>query len=264
MDREAYLNIGNSGGILLRFVFHATCHMSRLLPLSSLLSKFFAKPFAFLLIAAFAFSAHAEEPIRIGILHSATGTMSISETALRDTMLMLIEEQNARGGVLGRQLEPVVYDPASNWGLYAQQARRMLEQDDVAVIFGCWTSASRKAVLPVVEELEGLLFYPVQYEGQESSPNIIYTGATPNQQAIPAVDYLRSNGVERWILAGTDYVYPRTVNRILMAYLTSLGVPEEDILLHYTPFGYQDWQQPVERFRRFAAQGGGDCERIVH
>jgi urea transport system substrate-binding protein len=119
-------------------------------------------------------------------------------------------------------------------------------------------------VLPVVEELEGLLFYPVQYEGQESSPNIIYTGATPNQQAIPAVDYLRSNGVERWILAGTDYVYPRTVNRILMAYLTSLGVPEEDILLHYTPFGYQDWQQPVERFRRFAAQGGGDCDRIVH
>ena len=196
-----------------------------------------------------------QDVIRIGVLHSAAGTMAISETALRDTMLMLIEDQNARGGVLGRKLEPVIFDPRSNSGLYAQQARRMIEQDDVAAIFGCWTSASRKAVLPIVEELDGLLFYPVQYEGEESSSSIIYTGATPNQQAIPAVDFLREQEIERWILAGTDYVYPRTANRILVEYLTSLGVAEDDILLHYTPFGFADWAQPIERFSRFAAAG---------
>ena len=200
-------------------------------------------------------AAEPQDTIRVGILHSTTGTMAISEGVLRDTVLMLIEEQNARGGLLGRQLEPVIYDPRSNWGLYAQQARRMIEQDGVAAIFGCWTSASRKAVLPIVEELDSLLFYPVQYEGEESSTSIIYTGATPNQQAIPAVDYLRQQGVERWILAGTDYVYPRTTNRILVGYLTSLGVAEDDILLHYTPFGFADWTQPIERFSRFASAG---------
>jgi len=196
-----------------------------------------------------------KEVIRIGVLHSAAGTMAISESVLRDTILMLIKDQNARGGVLGRKLEPVVYDPRSNSGLYAQQARRMIEQDGVEVIFGCWTSASRKAVLPIVEELEGLLFYPVQYEGEESSASIIYTGATPNQQAIPAVDFLREQGIERWILAGTDYIYPRTANRILVKYLSSVGVAEDDILLHYTPFGFADWGQPIERFSRFAAAG---------
>lgn len=209
-----------------------------------------------LLLWVTAVAAQNPAPIRVGILHSSTGTMAISETALRDTMLMLIEEQNARGGLLGRPLEPVHYDPRSNWQLYAQQARRLLTLDKVAAIFGCWTSASRKAVLPVVEDLDGLLFYPVQYEGQESSDNIIYTGATPNQQAIPAVDYLREvRGVERWILAGTDYIYPRTTNRILAAYLASHGVAREDILLHYTPFGFQDWSEPVSRFTRYAFQG---------
>lgn len=201
--------------------------------------------------------AQSGEAVRVGILHSSSGTMAISETALRDTMLMLIEQQNARGGVLGRPLEAVVYNPDSNWQLYAQHARQMIELDQVAVIFGCWTSASRKAVLPVVEEQDSLLFYPVQYEGQESSKNIVYVGATPNQQALPAIDYLREHrGIERWILAGTDYVYPRTTNRILAAYLADLGVPKEDVLLHYSPFGYQDWREPVARFRRFAAAGG--------
>ncbi len=209
-----------------------------------------------LLLVLWTLTAQSQDNIRIGVLHSASGTMAISETVLRDTMLMLIEEQNARGGVLGRQLEPVLYDPRSNWQLYAQQARRMIELDKVAVIFGCWTSVSRKAVLPIVEKSDGLLFYPVQYEGQESSKNIIYTGATPNQQALPAVDYLReSRGIKRWILVGTDYVYPRTTNRILAAYLASLGVAGEDILLHYSPFGFQDWHEPVARFRRYASEG---------
>ncbi|MDI5985784.1 urea ABC transporter substrate-binding protein [Halomonas sp. M4R5S39] len=201
--------------------------------------------------------ALAEDPIKVGILHSLSGTMAISESTLKDTVEMLIEQQNAQGGLLGRQLEAVVVDPASNWPLFAERARELLAQEEVDVIFGNWTSVSRKAVLPVVEELNGLLFYPVQYEGEESSENVFYTGAAPNQQAIPAVNYLHDQvGVERWVLAGTDYVYPRTTNRILEAYLREeFGVAEEDILVNYTPFGHSDWQNIVAEVRRFGAEG---------
>jgi len=194
-------------------------------------------------------------PIRIGVLHSLSGTMAISETTLKDTLLMLVEAQNARGGLLGRRLEAVVVDPASDWPLFAEQARRLLSRERVAAVFGCWTSVSRKSVLPVFEELNGLLFYPVQYEGEESSRNVFYTGAAPNQQAIPAVDYLFDRGIERWVLAGTDYVYPRTTNKILEAYLKSRGVAEEDILVNYTPFGHADWQSIVAQIKRFGATG---------
>ena len=196
-----------------------------------------------------------EEPIRVGVLHSLSGTMAISETTLKDTVLMLIERQNAQGGLLGRQLEPVVVDPASNWPLFAEKARELLEKDKVDVVFGCWTSVSRKSVLPVFEELNGLLFYPVQYEGEESSKNVFYTGAAPNQQAIPAVDYMRAQGVERWVLAGTDYVYPRTTNKILEAYLKQSGVSGDDIMISYTPFGHSDWQSIVARIRQFGSEG---------
>ncbi|MDT8896221.1 urea ABC transporter substrate-binding protein [Halomonas sp. I1] len=197
-----------------------------------------------------------EEPIKVGILHSLSGTMAISETVLKETVEMLIEQQNAQGGLLGRELEPVVVDPASDWPLFAEKARQLLARDDVDVIFGNWTSVSRKSVLPVVEELDGLLFYPVQYEGEESSENVFYTGAAPNQQAIPAVDYLMNNvGVERWVLAGTDYVYPRTTNKILEAYLTSQGVADDDIMVNYTPFGHSDWQNIVSEIKAFGNQG---------
>ncbi|SFH16468.1 urea transport system substrate-binding protein [Modicisalibacter xianhensis] len=200
--------------------------------------------------------AQEDDPIKVGILHSLSGTMAISESTLKDTMLMLIEQQNAQGGLLGRQLEPVVVDPASDWPLFAEKARQLLEQDKVDVIFGNWTSVSRKSVLPVVEELNGLLFYPVQYEGEESSENVFYTGAAPNQQAIPAVDYLMNNvGVERWVLAGTDYVYPRTTNKILEAYLKDHGVAQEDIMINYTPFGHSDWQNIVSEIKRFGSAG---------
>ncbi|MCP1367697.1 ABC transporter substrate-binding protein, partial [Halomonas sp. BBD48] len=200
--------------------------------------------------------AQEDDPIKVGILHSLSGTMAISESTLKDTMLMLIEQQNAQGGLLGRQLEPVVVDPASDWPLFAEKARQLLEQDQVDVIFGNWTSVSRKSVLPVVEELNGLLFYPVQYEGEESSENVFYTGAAPNQQAIPAVDYLMNNvGVERWVLAGTDYVYPRTTNKILEAYLKDHGVAQEDIMINYTPFGHSDWQNIVSEIKRFGSAG---------
>ena len=203
-----------------------------------------------------ALSAQAEETIKVGVLHSLSGTMAISETTLKDTMLMLIEEQNKKGGLLGKQLEPVVVDPASNWPLFAERTRELLEQHGVDAIFGCWTSVSRKSVLPVVEELNGILFYPVQYEGEESSRNVFYTGAAPNQQAIPAVDYLKDEvGVERWVLAGTDYVYPRTTNRILEAYLKANGVAEEDIMINYTPFGHADWQNIVAEIKRFGSAG---------
>ncbi len=182
--------------------------------------------------------------------------MAISETALKDTMLMLIEKQNEAGGVLGRQLEPVVVDPASNWPLFAEKARELLEKEKVDVIFGNWTSVSRKSVLPVVEELNGLLFYPVQYEGEESSENVFYTGAAPNQQAIPAVDYLMNDlGVERWVLAGTDYVYPRTTNKILETYLKDKGVAAGDIMINYTPFGHSDWQTIVSDIKKFGSAG---------
>ena len=201
--------------------------------------------------------AHAqEETIKIGVLHSLSGTMAISETTLKDVMLMLIEEQNAKGGVLGRQLEAVVVDPASDWPLFAERARELIEVNDVAAVFGCWTSVSRKSVLPVFEELNSLLFYPVQYEGEESQRNVFYTGAAPNQQAIPAVDYLMNEeGVERWVLAGTDYVYPQTTNKILEAYLQSHGVAPEDIMINYTPFGHSDWQTIVSDIKAFGSSG---------
>lgn len=200
--------------------------------------------------------ADAADTIKVGILHSLSGTMAISETTLKDTMLMLIEEQNKKGGLLGKKLEPVVVDPASNWPLFAEKARELLSKQKVSAIFGNWTSVSRKSVLPVVEELNGLLFYPVQYEGEESSKNVFYTGAAPNQQAIPAVDYLMNDiGVKRWVLAGTDYVYPRTTNKILEAYLKSKGVVDKDIMINYTPFGHSDWQSIVSDIKKFGSTG---------
>ncbi len=196
------------------------------------------------------------DPIKVGVLHSLSGTMAISETTLKDTILMMVEEQNAKGGLLGRPVEAVVVDPASDWPLFAERARELLESEQVDVVFGCWTSVSRKSVLPVFEENNGLLFYPVQYEGEESSKNVIYTGAAPNQQAIPAIDYLMNEvGIERWVLEGTDYVYPRTTNRILEAYLKQKGVAEDDISINYTPFGHSDWQTRVAAIRRFGAAG---------
>ena len=201
-------------------------------------------------------AAQAQGPIKIGVLHSLSGTMAISETTLKDTVLMLIEDQNRKGGVLGRKLEAVVVDPASDWPLFAEKARELLEVHKVAVVFGAWTSVSRKSILPVFEKNNGLLFYPVQYEGEESSKNVIYTGAAPNQQAIPAVDYLMKDvGVTRWVLEGTDYVYPRTTNRILEAYLKSKGVADADISINYTPFGHSDWQTRVAAIKRFGSAG---------
>jgi len=197
----------------------------------------------------------AADTIKVGVLHSLSGTMAISETTLKDTVLMMVEEQNKKGGLLGKKLEAVVVDPASNWPLFAEKTRELLEKEKVDVIFGCWTSVSRKSVLPVIEELNGLMFYPVQYEGEESSKNVFYTGAAPNQQAVPAVDYLMSQGVKRWVLAGTDYVYPRTTNKILEAYLKSKGVAAEDIMINYTPFGHSDWQNIVAEIKAFGAEG---------
>ncbi|GAB2195950.1 urea ABC transporter substrate-binding protein [Sessilibacter sp. MAH4] len=198
----------------------------------------------------------AGETIKVGVLHSLSGTMAISETTLKDTVLMMIDEQNKKGGLLGKKLEPVVVDPASNWPLFAEKTRELITKDDVDVIFGCWTSVSRKSVLPVIEELNGLLFYPVQYEGEESSKNVFYTGAAPNQQAIPAVDYLMDEiGVKRWVLAGTDYVYPRTTNKILEAYLEAKGVDKKDIMISYTPFGHSDWQGIVSDIKKFGSEG---------
>ncbi len=198
----------------------------------------------------------AADPIKVGVLHSLSGTMAISETTLKDTMLMLVEQQNAKGGLLGRELEAVVVDPASDWPLFAEKARELIEVEKVDAVFGAWTSVSRKSVLPVFEELDSILFYPVQYEGEESSKNVFYTGAAPNQQAIPAVDYLKDDiGVERWVLAGTDYVYPRTTNKILEAYLKDNGVAEEDILINYTPFGHSDWQSIVSSIKKFGSEG---------
>ena len=203
-----------------------------------------------------AVGAQAADTIKVGILHSLSGTMAISETTLKDTMLMLIEAQNEKGGLLGKKLEPVVVDPASNWPLFAEKARELLTQHKVSAIFGNWTSVSRKSVLPVVEELNGLLFYPVQYEAEESSKNVFYTGAAPNQQAIPAVDYLMNEvGVKRWVLAGTDYVYPRTTNKILEAYLKAKGVADKDIMINYTPFGHSDWQSIVSDIKKFGSKG---------
>ncbi len=200
----------------------------------------------------------AEGTIKVGILHSLSGTMAISETTLKDTMLMLIDDLNKKGGLLGKRVEPVVVDPASNWPLFAEKARELLQKHKVDVVFGNWTSVSRKSVLPVFEELNGLLFYPVQYEGEESSRNVFYTGAAPNQQAIPAVEYLMSEDggeAKRWVLLGTDYVYPRTTNKILRAYLHAKGVKDEDIMEGYTPFGHSDWQTIVADVKKFASAG---------
>jgi len=200
--------------------------------------------------------AEAQDTIKVGVLHSLSGTMAISETTLKDTILMMIDEQNKKGGLLGKKLEAVVVDPASNWPLFAEKAHELLEKDKVAVVFGCWTSVSRKSVLPVFEKDDGLLFYPVQYEGEESSRNVIYTGAAPNQQAIPAVEYLMNEvGVKRWVLEGTDYVYPRTTNKILEAFLLSKGVKPANISINYTPFGFSDWQARVAAIKKFGSQG---------
>ncbi len=202
--------------------------------------------------------APAEETIKVGVLHSLSGTMAISETALKDVALMTIAEINASGGVMGKKLVPVVVDPASNWPLFAEKARQLITQDKVAVVFGCWTSVSRKSVLPVFKELNGVLFYPVQYEGEELEKNVFYTGAAPNQQAIPAVEYLMSEeggGAKRFFLLGTDYVYPRTTNKILRAFLKSKGVAEADIEEVYTPFGHGDYQTIVANIKKFALGG---------
>jgi urea transport system substrate-binding protein len=203
-------------------------------------------------------SIYAKDTVKVGVLHSLSGTMAISETALKDVALMTFEEINANGGVMGYKIEPVVVDPASNWPLFAEKARQLITQDKVAVVFGCWTSVSRKSVLPVFEELNGLLFYPVQYEGEEISKNVFYTGAAPNQQAIPAVEYLMSKdggGAKRWVLLGTDYVYPRTTNKILRAFLHSKGVSDADIMEEYTPFGHSDYQTIIANIKKFASEG---------
>jgi len=202
--------------------------------------------------------ASAADTIKVGVLHSLSGTMAISETTLKDTVLMMVDDLNKKGGLLGKKVEAVVVDPASNWPLFAEKARELIEVNKVDVVFGCWTSVSRKSVLPVFEELNSMLFYPVQYEGEESSRNVFYTGAAPNQQAIPAVEYLMSEdggNVERWVLAGTDYVYPRTTNKILESFLKSKGVKDEDIMINYTPFGHSDWQTIVSDIKKFGSAG---------
>ena len=203
-------------------------------------------------------AVQAADTIKVGVLHSRSGTMAISETTLKDTVLMLVDDLNKKGGLLGKKVEAVVVDPASNWPLFAEKARELITSKKVDVVFGCWTSVSRKSVLPVFEELNSMLFYPVQYEGEESSRNVFYTGAAPNQQAIPAVEYLMSEDggeARRWILLGTDYVYPRTTNKILRAFLNSKGVKEDDIMENYTPFGHSDWQTIVAKVKKFASAG---------
>jgi len=209
-------------------------------------------------LSSIGMAAHAADTIKVGVLHSLSGTMAISETALKETVLMTIEEINKAGGVMGKKLEPVVVDPASNWPLFAEKARQLLTKDKVAVTFGCWTSVSRKSVLPVYKELNGLLFYPVQYEGEELEKNVFYTGAAPNQQAIPAVEYLMSKDggeAKRFVLLGTDYVYPRTTNKILRAFLKSKGVADADIMEDYTPFGHSDYQTIIAKIKKFASEG---------
>src|SRR6267143_4264627 len=206
-------------------------------------------------------AAQSKEPVKIGVLHSLSGTMAISEVSLRDVVLMAVDEINAKGGVMGRPIQPVVVDPASNWDLFAEKAKQLLLQDKVAVVFGCWTSVSRKSVLPVFENNNGLLFYPVQYEGEECSKAVFYTGATPNQQLIPAAEYLMSKACviyKKFYLLGTDYVFPRTANKILRAFLLAKGVPAANIEEEYTPFNHQDYQTIVGKIKRFSS-GGGAC-----
>lgn len=210
------------------------------------------------MMGSVSFANAGDDTIKVGILHSLSGTMAISETALKDMALMSIEDINKHGGVLGKKLEPVVVDPASDWPLFATKARQLIGQDHVAVTFGCWTSVSRKSVLPVYKELNSLLFYPVQYEGEELEKNVFYTGAAPNQQAIPAVEYLMSKeggGAKRFVLLGTDYVYPRTTNKILRAFLHSKGISDADIMEEYTPFGHSDYQTIVANIKKFAGEG---------
>ena len=200
----------------------------------------------------------AEDTIKIGVLHSLSGTMAISETVLKDLIVWQVDEINKNGGLLGKQVEAVVVDPASDWPLFAEKARDLIERQEVAAVFGCWTSVSRKSVLPVFEELDGLLFYPLEYEGEEQSPNVFYGSSVPDNKAIPAINYLMSEdggGIERFVLEGTDYVYPRTSNKIMRAYLTSVGVAEEDILENYTPFGFADWTSEVARIKNFGSEG---------
>jgi len=213
---------------------------------------------ALLLMLSVTGAARAEDTIKVGILHSLSGTMAISETILKDQMLMQIADLNARGGLLGKKIEPVVVDPASNWPLFAEKARELLSKDKVAAVFGCWTSVSRKSVLPVFEELNGLLFYPLEYEGEEASYNVFYGGSVPSNKAVPAIEYLMSEeggGVKRWVLEGTDYVYPRTSNKIIRAFLHSKGVSDADIRENYTPFGFSDWQTEVAKIKEFGAAG---------
>ena len=209
-------------------------------------------------IGAVVVTAEAANTIKIGVLHSLSGTMAISETTLKDSVLMMVDQLNKEGGLLGKKVKAVVVDPASNWPLFAEKARELIQVNKVDVVFGCWTSVSRKSVLPVFEELNGMLFYPVQYEGEESSRNVFYTGAAPNQQAIPAVEYLMSEdggGAKRFVLLGTDYVYPRTTNKILRAFLSSKGITDKDIMEEYTPFGHSDWQTIVTNVKKFASEG---------
>src|SRR5262249_16043759 len=211
-----------------------------------------------LAMALAAMPAKAHDTLQVRILHSLSGTMAISETTLKDVMLMLIEEQNKKGGLLGKKLEAVVVDPASNWPLFAEKARELITKDKVAAVYGCWTSVSRKSVLPVFKKLNSILFYPVQYEGEESERNMFYTGAAPNQEAVAAVDYLMAKDggqAKRWVLAGTDYVYPRTPNKILEAYLKQKGVADSDIMINYTPFGHSDWQTIVSDIKKFGSAG---------
>ncbi len=209
--------------------------------------------------ACVAFTASAAETVKVGILHSLSGTMAISETSLKDVLLFTFDEINKAGGIKagGKSylIEPVIVDPASNWPLFAEKARQLLEKDKVSVVFGCWTSVSRKSVLPVFEQLNGLLFYPVQYEGEELSKNIFYTAEAVNQQAIPAVDYMLADGKKKFYLLGSDYVYPRTTNKILKEYLRSKGIPESDIEEIYTPFGHTDYQTIVSSIKKFASAG---------
>ncbi len=214
-------------------------------------------------------AVRAEETVKVGVLHSLSGTMAISETSLRDVLLFTFDEINAKGGVMGKKIEPVVVDGASNWPLFAEKAKQLLDQDKVSVTFGCWTSVSRKSVLPVFEEKKGLLFYPVQYEGEEMSPNIFYTAEAVNQQATPAVDYMLEEGKKKFYLIGSDYVYPQTTNLILLEYLLSKKVPLENIgggftkdasgkiisAGKYTPFGHTDYQQIIAEIKQFAASG---------
>jgi len=200
----------------------------------------------------------ADETVKVGVLHSLSGTMAISETSLKDVLLFTFDEINAKGGVLGKKIEPVIVDPASNWPLFAEKAEQLLVKDKVSVVFGCWTSVSRKSVLPVFEKYDGLLFYPVQYEGEELSRNIFYTAEAVNQQAIPAVDYMLADGKKKFYLLGSDYVYPRTTNKILKKYLKSKGIPDEDIVEIYTPFGHTDYQTIVAAIKKFSG-GGKAC-----